>query len=83
MRAKDRIEHIFSELYSVPDCLQKSYYKLKVQELILFLSMIDVTMEKQREQYTSPHVEIVRQIHKRLVSALQERLTIEERSKST
>ena len=59
MRAKDEIEHIFSELYSVPDCLQKPYFKLKVQELLLFLCMVDVTKEKQREMYTSPHVETV------------------------
>lgn len=31
MRAKDEIEHIFSELYSVPDCLQKPYFKIKVR----------------------------------------------------
>ena len=37
MRAKDEIEHIFSELYSVPDRLQKPYFMLKVQELLLFL----------------------------------------------
>lgn len=41
MRAKDEIEHIFSELYSVPDCLQKPYFMLKVQELLLFLCMVD------------------------------------------
>lgn len=81
MRAKEEIEHIFSELYSVPDCLQKPYFKLKVQELLLFLYMVDVTKEKQREMYTSPQVEIVREIHKKLVSNLQERPTIEELSK--
>lgn len=81
MRAKDEIEHIFSELYSVPDCLQKPYFKLKVQELLLFLSMVDVTKEKQREMYTSPQVEIVKEIHKKLISNLQERFTIEELSK--
>ena len=81
MRAKDEIEHIFSELYSVPDCLQKPYFKLKVQELLLFLSMIDVSKEKQREQYTTPQVEIVKEIHRKLVSNLQERPTIEELSK--
>ena len=42
MRAKNEIEHIFSELYSVPDRLQRPYFKLKVQELLLFLSMVDV-----------------------------------------
>lgn len=81
MRAKDEIEHIFSELYSVPDRLQRPYFKLKVQELLLFLSMVDVAEEKQREYYTSPQVEIVKQIHKRLISNLQERPTIEELSK--
>ena len=81
MRAKDEIEHIFSELYSVPDCLQKPYFMLKVQELLLFLYMVDVKKEKQRELYTSPQVEIVREIHKRLISNLQERPTIEELSK--
>lgn len=81
MRAKDEIEHIFSELYLVPDCLQKPYFKLKVQELFLFLSMVDVSKEKQREQYTSPQVEIVKEIHKKLISDLRVRPTIEELSK--
>lgn len=81
MRAKDEIEHIFSELYSVPDGLQKPYFKLKVQELLLFLYMVDVTREKQRELYTSPQVEIVRAIHKRLVSDLRARPTIEALAK--
>lgn len=81
MRAKDEIEHIFSELYSVPDCLQKPYFRLKVQELFLFLCMIDVSKEKQREQYTSWQVEIVKEIHKKLISNLQVRPTIEELSK--
>ena len=50
-------------------------------ELLLFLCMVDVNKEKQRELYTSPQVEIVRDIHKRLISNLQERPTIEELSK--
>lgn len=57
------------------------YFMLKVQELLLFLCMVDVNKEKQRELYTSPQVEIVRDIHKRLISNLQERPTIEELSK--
>lgn len=81
MRAKNEIDHIFSELYSVPDCLQKPYFKLKVQELLLFLCMVDVTQEKHRELYTSPQVEIVKAIHQKLTSDLQVRHTIEELSK--
>ena len=45
------------------------------------MSMVDVAEEKQREYYTSPQVEIVKQIHKRLISDLQERPTIEELAK--
>lgn len=81
MRAKDQIEHIFSELYSVPEGLQKPYFKLKVQELLLFLYAVDVSKEKQRELYTSPQVEIIKEIHKRLVTNLQQRMTIEELSR--
>ena len=81
MRTKDKIEHIFSELYSVPDCLQKPYFKIKVQELFLFLCMIDVSKEKKREQYTPLQVELIKEIHKKLTSNLQERPTIEELSK--
>lgn len=81
MRARDAIEHIFSELYSVPDCLQKPYFRLKVQELLLFLYMTDAAKEKQREQYAPPQVEIIRAVHKRLVSNLQERPTIQALSK--
>ena len=67
MRAKDEIEHIFSELYSIPDCLQKPYMKLKVQELLLFLYTVDAAKEKQRERYTSPQVETVVLLSKGMV----------------
>ena len=54
---------------------------MKVQELLLFLCLVDVSKEKRRELYTSPQVEIIKTIHKRLVSNLQERPTIDELSK--
>ncbi|WP_066620540.1 helix-turn-helix domain-containing protein [Clostridium magnum] len=81
MPARDEIEHIFSKLYSLPNCMQKPCFKLKVQELLLFLWMIDVNKEKQREQYLSPQVEVIKEIHKLLVSDLRQRPTIEELSK--
>lgn len=68
-------------VYSVPDCLQKPYFQIKVQELLLFLYLVDVKKEKQREIYTSPQVEVVKEIHKMLISDLQKRPTIEELSK--
>lgn len=79
--ARDEIEHIFSGLYSLPKCVQLPCFKLKVQELMLFLWMIDVHKEKQREHYLSPQIEIIKKVHKQLISNLQERPTIEELSK--
>ena len=35
------MNHIFSELYSVPEHMRDAYFKLKVMELLLFLEMID------------------------------------------
>ncbi len=37
LRRDARIEHIFSELYSVPEKYERGYLKLKVLELLLFL----------------------------------------------
>lgn len=81
MPAKDEIEHIFSELYRVPEGIQMAYFKLKIQDLLLFLCMVDVRSENQRAQYMPPQVEVVKKIHKKLTANLKERPTIEELSK--
>ena len=58
-----------------------AYFKLKIQELLLFLCMVDVRSENQRAQYMPPQVEVVKKIHKKLTANLKERPTIEELSK--
>lgn len=59
----------------------KALYEIKGARIIVVLYTVDAAKEKQRERYTSPHVEIVKEIHKKLVSDLQKRPTIEELSK--
>lgn len=81
MRAKDKIEHIFSELYSVPESVQKAYFKLKVLELLVFLSITDTSEEKEREYYCNEQVEGIKQIKKFITENLQDRYTIEELAK--
>ncbi len=71
--------HIFSELYSLPDHLQMPYFKLKVQELLLFLSRMEP--ERELNQYFSEQVEIIKAIHTQLTSHLEHRYTITELSK--
>lgn len=41
IRSKEYIEHLFSEMYSVPCENKKGYYKIKVLELLLVLSGVD------------------------------------------
>ncbi len=40
IRSQDYIEHIFSELYSVPESCKKGYFKIKILELLLVLGSV-------------------------------------------
>ncbi len=42
-RSAPHLEHIFSELYTVPASMKKGYFKIKVLELLLFLCAIDLS----------------------------------------
>ena len=52
------MEHIFSELYAVPAGIRRGYFKVKVLELLLFLSALDVAHEK--HGYTAAQVRLAR-----------------------
>lgn len=41
LRQEACIEHIFSELYNVPESYRKGYFKIKIMELLLVLSGMD------------------------------------------
>lgn len=52
-RSTQQIAHIFSELYAVPEAIQFGYYKVKVLELMLFLSgMLEV------DKYGKPSIPV-------------------------
>ena len=53
MRTKDSIQHIFSELYTVPDKIRTNYFRIKVLELLLFLSVVDVPVNGEERPYFS------------------------------
>lgn len=79
MPANAQIDHIFSELYALPTHMQIPYFKLKVQELLLFLSMMEP--EKELDQYFYEQVETIKAIHAQLTTHLEHRYTIPELSK--
>ena len=79
--ASDKINHIFSEMYNLPKEMYVPYFKLKVQELLIFLNMLDMSEKKELNQYFSQQVEIIKEIHKQITQNIDKRFTIDELSK--
>lgn len=79
--AGTHIEHIFSELYDLPENLIVPYCKLKSQEFIMFLSQLSINEIPVLDPSDSAHVKLVKEIHSLLISNLQKRYTIEELSR--
>jgi len=79
--ASPQIDHIFSDLYALPSHLRIPCFKLKVQELLLFLSALDIEKGNHLVQYCSQQVQTIQAIHRQLTEHLDRRFTIEELSK--
>ncbi len=77
----EQTESIFSAFYNQPEYLKLPYQKLKVLELFLYLTKLELTPQKQLTAYRSEQIEIIREIHNRLTEQMNERITIEELSK--
>ena len=79
MRENISIEHIFSELYSVPENIRKGYHKVKVLELLLFLSGLEYKGESEERRYFSrSQVTAAKEAKKYLLTHLDEHITITE-----
>lgn len=73
-RSSARVEHIFSELYAVPAGIRRGYFKVKVLELLLFLSALDVAHEK--HGYTAAQVRLARTARDALLASTEDDITI-------
>lgn len=83
VRAKDSINHIFSELYKVPDTIRMSYYRIKVLELLLFLSAADIADEgEERPYFPKKQVETVKEIMRYMTGHPDKHFTLEKLSLS-
>lgn len=73
------VNHIFSELYSVPDHMRDAYFKLKVLELLLFLETIDPEeMDTSRPYYNRSLVQKIKAAHRMMTEDLSRTYTIED-----
>lgn len=70
---------IFSSFYNLPEPIKIPFYKLKIQELLLFLSM--QTNHKKNKDSISCQTDLIKEIHTFLTQHLDQRFTIEDLSK--
>ena len=80
-RSDPSVEHIFSELYSVPEEIKKGYFKIKVLELLLFLSVLDTGEDGIDSVYSAAQVDLAKQVSEYLTENMDKRVTLEQISK--
>ncbi|WP_304942252.1 helix-turn-helix domain-containing protein [Vallitalea guaymasensis] len=81
MRSTDSIQHIFSELYNVPEKLREGYIKIKVIELLMFLNIIDIeSQQKQYQYFYKAQVDTIKEMRNYLTNRLHKRFTLSELS---
>ncbi|MFV0353300.1 MAG: helix-turn-helix domain-containing protein [Oscillospiraceae bacterium] len=81
LRAGDSIQHVFSELYRVPESLRLPYCKVKILELLVFLTGIDPSgCSVQKPYYHRLQVEKVKRIERMMTAAPDQHFTLEELS---
>lgn len=81
MRAGAQIDHIFSELYDLPDQVRLPYSKIKVLELLLFLDVLEVPEGgEERPYFYKAQVDKVKEIAALLTGDLERWYTLPELS---
>jgi len=81
IRENKSIEHIFSELYQVSEKIRKGYYKVKVLELLLFLSTLgEEELKQSKKYYSKKQVDTIKTIKEYLTTNLSKRITLEQLS---
>ena len=74
----DAMEHIFGELYRVPEKIRIPYFKVKILELLLYLDTIHIpAVDGERPYFYRSQVEKVQAIHDFLLEHLAERFSQE------
>ena len=80
IRANQTVEHIFSELYTVPEKIRHGYIRVKVLELLLVLTELepDVGASARTVYFSETQIAAVKQVHGFLLEHFSEHYTIEE-----
>lgn len=80
MEETESVRQIFSSLYSVPNQIKEHYFKLKVIEIFLLLSVISTTNHEKRSSYRKQQVDIVKAVNEHISTQFMKRITIDSLS---
>lgn len=82
IRANPTIEHIFSELYTVPEEIRYGYIRVKVLEMLLVLSGENLMEERsEHTHFPKSQIETIKKIHGFIIEHYSEHYTIDDLSK--
>ena len=81
MEETESVRQIFSSLYNVPDPIRSHYFKLKIVEIFLLLSVISTDSYEKRGSYRKQQVDIVKAVSKYLSKNFVKRITIDDLSR--
>lgn len=78
----ERMEHIFGEMYQVPEKIRPPYLKIKILELLLYLDAVSIPeKETERPYFYRTQVEKVKAVRQFLMDHMEENFTQEELSR--
>ena len=80
MEETESVRQIFSSLYKVPNQIKGHYFKLKVIEIFLLLSIISTTNHEKRSSYRKQQVDIVKAVNEYISTQFMKRITIDSLS---
>lgn len=82
VRSNPSFEHIFSELYNVPAEIRLGYSKIKILELMLFLSVLNIQEETVSTRSVSPYqVLLAKRVAEYLMENMYQKSTLEKMTK--
>lgn len=82
VHSADSIEHIFGELYAVPERIKRPYFKIKILELLLYLEALELPENPAEKPYFyRTQVEKAKAVQQFLVGHMDENFTQEELSR--
>lgn len=81
IHGESSVEHIFAELYAVPEKIRLPYFKIKILELLLYLDALELPERPEEKPYFyKTQVETIKAIRQFLAEHMEESFTQEELS---